>query len=80
MDLPNFKTRIIGVQVAQVHSIAVALARAVHEFAIVVNGTAPFDDFVKAVAIHIARRNVVIALSITFLATSSRIVVPALRK
>ena len=80
MDLPNFKTCIIGVQVAQVHSIAVALARAVHEFAIVVNGTAPFDDFVKAVAIHIARRNVVIALSIAFLTACSCVVVPTLRK
>ena len=78
VNLPNFKTHIIRVQIAKVDSVSMTFTRTVHELAIMINRATAFDNFIKSITIDISRRNIMVTLSIAFLTARRRIVIPAL--
>ena len=78
VDLPHFQPRVVGIEIAHVHRVAVPEAGAVHELAVVVDGARAFDDLVEAVAVDVSGGQIVVALAEALDVRRSGVVVPAL--
>src|SRR5215468_5999961 len=69
LDVEDFKTGPRGIEIGEMHRVAVPEAGRVKPLAIVVNHARAVDDLVPAVAVHVADAEVVIALAaVTFIA------------
>ena len=78
MGREQFKTVEVGIEVGEVNGIAVAQAGAVHQRTVMVDGAGTVDDFVVAVAVDIAYREIMVALSVSAFARYGRVVYPTL--
>ena len=64
MHFEKFEAWAVGVEVAEVDSIAMSEARAIKELSVVVESCRTPDDFVASIAVNISNGEVVVAIAI----------------
>ena len=77
MTLPHLKALAVGDEVADVHGVAVLVARTPQQLAVVVDTGCSRQDFLLAVVIHIGSHYVVVAVAVSS-ALVAAVVDPAL--
>ena len=71
VHLKHLKTGTVGYEVAQVHGVSVAVTSGVKQLAVIVYGRRTIDYLVATVAINVANRQVVVAVTVDCVAAGA---------
>ena len=64
MYLEEFQSRTVGIQITQMHRVAMSEADSIEQLAIVIHSCRTPDDFVLAISVNVSHREVVVTIGI----------------